>query len=130
MVPERWQSRSALRHLASAGPLCIFVVQAARLVAGRPMLDVSVEFAPLLQIVRLATRGGPRTISRSSLLALAALRGRAPFGRGAHLWALLLGFLVGRARALVLSHLRREVEGNYARRARSHGSAGRCAGAS
>jgi hypothetical protein len=53
-----------LRHIA---PLTLlFVLQGARLLAGRSPLDVAVEFAALLQIVRLATRRGRRTTSRSS----------------------------------------------------------------
>ncbi len=44
-VPESWQSRPALRHLATIGPLALFAVQAVRLLAGRPALDVAVEFA-------------------------------------------------------------------------------------
>src|SRR6185295_5053662 len=39
-IPERWQNKPALRHFAAIAPLAIFVIQAARLVAGRSALDV------------------------------------------------------------------------------------------
>src|SRR5215472_1372543 len=57
-LPERWQSRPALRHFATGAPLALLVVQLGRLLAGRSPLDVAVEFAALLQIIRLATRRG------------------------------------------------------------------------
>ncbi|MBC7017955.1 hypothetical protein G6O44_24860, partial [Salmonella enterica subsp. enterica serovar Enteritidis] len=57
-VPESWQNRPALRHLATIGPLTLFAVQGVRLLAGRPALDIAVEFAAILQILRLATRRG------------------------------------------------------------------------
>ncbi|WP_394824287.1 DUF3488 and DUF4129 domain-containing transglutaminase family protein [Pendulispora albinea] len=118
LVPERWQSRPALRHLASAGPLVIFVIQAARLVAGRPMLDVSVEFAALLQIVRLATRRGAAHDQQIIVLALLHFVAGTVLGGGLTYGLCFLGFLVVAPGALVLSHLRREVEGNYRQGAR------------
>src|SRR5690242_14687294 len=54
-IPEVWQSRPALRHLATIGPLTLCAVQGVRLLAGRPVLDVAVEFAAILQVIRLAT---------------------------------------------------------------------------
>ena len=63
-VPEGWQNKPALRHLATIGPLTLFAVQAVRLLAGRPALDVAVEFAAILQIIRLATRRGPHQARR------------------------------------------------------------------
>ncbi|WP_394844605.1 DUF3488 and transglutaminase-like domain-containing protein [Pendulispora brunnea] len=118
LIPERWQSRPVLRHLASAGPLAIFVIQAARLVAGRPMLDVSVEFAALLQIVRLATRRGAAHDQQIIVLALLHFVAGTVLGGGLTYGLCFLGFLVVAPGALVLSHLRREVEGNYRQGAR------------
>jgi len=118
IVPERWQNRPALRHLASAGPLVIFIIQAARLVAGRPMLDVSVEFAALLQIVRLATRRGAAHDQQIIVLALLHFVAGTVLGGGLTYGLCFLGFLVVAPGALVLSHLRREVEGNYRQGAR------------
>ncbi|HWL87463.1 MAG TPA: DUF3488 domain-containing protein, partial [Polyangiaceae bacterium] len=118
LIPERWQSRPILRHLASAGPLAIFVIQAGRLVAGRPMLDVAVEFAALLQIVRLATRRGAAHDQQIIVLALLHFVAGTVLGGGLTYGLCFLGFLVVAPGALVLSHLRREVEGNYRQGAR------------
>jgi hypothetical protein len=57
-IPEAWQSKPQLRQFATLGPLALFVIQAARLLMGRSMLDIAVEFAALLQVVRISTRRG------------------------------------------------------------------------
>jgi transglutaminase-like putative cysteine protease len=117
-VPERWQTRPPVRHFAAVAPLAIFVVQAGRLVAGRPMLDVAVEFAALLQIVRLATRRGAAHDQQIIVLALLHFVAGTVLGGGLTYGLCFVGFLVVAPGALVLSHLRREVEGNYRQGAR------------
>lgn len=117
-VPEAWQNRPALRHLATIGPLTLFAVQGVRLLAGRPALDVAVEFAAILQIIRLATRRGAAHDQQIIVLALLHFVAGTVLGGGLSYGLCFVGFLVVAPGALVLSHLRREVEGNYRQGAR------------
>lgn len=117
-VPESWQGRPALRHLATVAPLVLLLVQGGRLVAGRSPLDVAVEFAALLQIVRLATRRGAAHDQQIIVLALLHFVAGTVLGGGLTYGLCFFGFLVVAPGALVLSHLRREVEGNYRQGAR------------
>lgn len=117
-IPERWQGRPALRHFATVAPLALLLVQAARLLLGRSPLDVAVEFAALLQIVRLATRRGAAHDQQIIVLAMLHFVAGTVLGGGLAYGLCFLGFLVVAPGALVLSHLRREVEGNYRQGAR------------
>ena len=117
-IPERWQTRPALRHFATAAPLTLLLVQGARLLAGRSPLDVAVEFAALLQVVRLATRRGAAHDQQIIVLALLHFVAGTVLGGGFAYGLCFLGFLIVAPGALVLSHLRREVEGNYRQGAR------------
>jgi protein-glutamine gamma-glutamyltransferase len=117
-IPEGWQGRPLLRHFATIAPLLLLLVQGARLLAGRSPLDVAVEFATLLQIVRLATRRGAAHDQQIIVLALLHFIAGTVLGGGLTYGLCFLGFLVVAPGALVLSHLRREVEGNYRQGAR------------
>jgi transglutaminase-like putative cysteine protease len=117
-IPESWQGRPALRHFATIAPLTLLILQGARLLAGRSPLDVAVEFAALLQIVRLATRRGAAHDQQIIVLALLHFVAGTVLGGGLTYGICFLGFLVVAPGALVLSHLRREVEGNYRQGAR------------
>lgn len=117
-IPERWQSRSELRSFATIGPLTLFAVQGIRLLAGRPALDVAVEFAAILQIIRVATRRGAAHDQQIIVLALLHFVAGTVLGGGLSYGLCFLGFLIVAPGALVLSHLRREVEGNYRQGAR------------
>jgi hypothetical protein len=117
-VPESWQSRPALRHLATIGPLTLFAVQGVRFLVGRPALDVAVEFAAILQIIRLATRRGAAHDQQIIVLALLHFVAGTVLGGGLSYGICFVGFLIVAPGALVLSHLRREVEGNYRQGAR------------
>jgi protein-glutamine gamma-glutamyltransferase len=117
-IPDRWQGRPALRHFATLAPLTLLLVQGARLLVGRSPLDVAVEFAALLQIVRLATRRGAVHDQQIIVLALLHFVAGTVLGGGLTYGLCFFGFLVVAPGALVLSHLRREVEGNYRQGAR------------
>lgn len=117
-IPERWQTKGWLRQTATLGPLTLFVVQIARLVLGRPPLDVAVEFAALLQVFRIATRRGAAHDQQIIVLALLHFVAGTVLGGGLAYGLCFFGFLVVAPGALVLSHLRREVEGNYRQGAR------------
>jgi hypothetical protein len=117
-LPEAWQGRPALRHFATGAPLVLLLVQGARLLAGGAPLDVAVEFAALLQIVRLATRRGAAHDQQIIVLAMLHFVAGTVLGGGLAYGLCFLGFLIVAPGALVLSHLRREVEGNYRQGAR------------
>src|SRR5258708_7049130 len=117
-IPEAWQTRPALRHFATVAPLTLLIIQGARLLTGRSPLDVAVEFAALLQIVRLSTRRGAAHDQQIIVLALLHFVAGTVLGGGLTYGICFVGFLVVAPGALVLSHLRREVEGNYRQGAR------------
>lgn len=117
-IPERWQGRPALRHFATLAPAVLLFVQGVRLATGHSPLDVAVEFAALLQIVRLATRRGAAHDQQIIVLAMLHFVAGTVLGGGLTYGLCFLGFLVVAPGALVLSHLRREVEGNYRQGAR------------
>ncbi len=117
-IPEGWQGRPPLRHFATVAPLALLIAQGARLLAGHSPLDVAVEFAALLQIVRLATRRGAAHDQQVIVLSLLHFVAGTVLGGGLTYGLCFLGFLVVAPGALVLSHLRREVEGNYRQGAR------------
>ncbi|HEX3772186.1 MAG TPA: DUF3488 and transglutaminase-like domain-containing protein [Polyangiaceae bacterium] len=117
-IPENKQGRPALRHFATIAPLVLLAVEGGRLLAGRFPLDVAVEFAAFLQVIRLATRRGAAHDQQIIVLALLHFVAGTVLGGGLTYGLCFLGFLVVAPGALVLSHLRREVEGNYRQGAR------------
>lgn len=117
-VPDRWQDRRWLRRLGVFGPLALFVLQLLRLFDGADFLVTAVEFAAGLQPFRLATRRGAAHDQQVILLALLHLVAATVLGGGLSYGLCFLAFLVVAPGALVLSHLRREVEGNYRQGAR------------
>jgi transglutaminase-like putative cysteine protease len=118
LIPESWQNKPALRHISTIGPLALFLIQGTRLIAGRSALDAAVEFAAMLQIVRLATRRGAAHDQQIIVLALLHFVAGTVLGGGLSYGLCFVGFLIVAPGALVLSHLRREVEGNYRQGAR------------
>jgi transglutaminase-like putative cysteine protease len=117
-VRESWQRHPALRHLDTAALLIVLAVQVTRVLMDVPVLDVLVEFAAALQIIRLATRKGAAHDQQVIVLALLHLIAGTVLGGGLGYGLCFLGVLVVAPGALVLSHLRREVEGNYRQGAR------------
>jgi len=117
-LPESWQGRPALRHFATIAPVALLIVEAGRLLVGRFPLDVAVEFAAWLQVIRLATRRGAAHDQQIIVLALLHFVAGTVLGGSLTYGLCFFGFLVVAPGALVLSHLRREVEGNYRQGAR------------
>jgi transglutaminase-like putative cysteine protease len=117
-VPERWQRHPRMRYFANVAPATLLVFEGARLALGRSPLDVAVEFAALLQILRLVTRRGAAHDQQIIVLALLHFVAGTVLGGGLTYGLCFLGFLVVAPGALVLSHLRHEVEGNYRQGAR------------
>jgi transglutaminase-like putative cysteine protease len=118
VVPERIQEKPLYRRLGIAAPLVLLAVQSARLLGGESLLGCAIEFAAGLQVLRLATRRGAAHDQQVIVLALLHLIAGTVLGSGLTYGLCFLGFLVVTPGALVLSHLRREVEGNYRQGAR------------
>ncbi|MFT3773883.1 MAG: transglutaminaseTgpA domain-containing protein [Minicystis sp.] len=117
-VRESWQRHPALKHADTVALLGVLAVQVARVLMDVPVLDVLVEFAAALQIIRLATRKGAAHDQQVIVLALLHLIAGTVLGGGLGYGLCFIGVLVVAPGALVLSHLRREVEGNYRQGAR------------
>lgn len=117
-VPEKWQDRPLIKQVGFIAPVGLLVAQITRLVLGANLLALAVEFAAALQVVRLATRRGAAHDQQVIVLALLHLIAGTVLGGGLAYGLCFLGFLVVAPGALVLSHLRREVEGNYRQGAR------------
>ena len=117
-IPESFQDRPFARRIGVVLPLALFGVQAVRLFLNANLLETAVEFAAGLQVIRLATRRGAAHDQQVIVLALLHLIAATVLGSGLAYGLCFVGFLVVAPGALVLSHLRREVEGNYRQGAR------------
>lgn len=118
LATEKFQQSTAARYAAAIVPSVLLGIEFLRLIGGANLLDLAVEFAAALQIVRVATRRGAMHDQQVILLALLHLVAGTVLGGGIAYGLCLVGFLVLAPGALVLSHLRREVEGNYRQGAR------------
>src|SRR5262245_40998215 len=118
LIPERYQEHPRLRSLGVFASLTLLGVQLTRALSGGDLLELAVEFAAALQVIRVATRRGAAHDQQIILLELLHLVAGTVLGGGLAYGLSLVGFLVIAPGALVLSHLRREVEGNYRQGAR------------
>jgi transglutaminase-like putative cysteine protease len=118
LIPESFQERPLARRIGVVLPLALLGTQALRLFMGASLLETAVEFAAALQVIRLATRRGAAHDQQVIVLALLHLIAATMLGSGLAYGLCFLGFLMIAPGALVLSHLRREVEGNYRQGAR------------
>jgi transglutaminase-like putative cysteine protease len=118
LIPESFQDRPLARRIGVALPLALLGAQAVRLFMGASLLESAVEFAAGLQVIRLGTRRGAAHDQQVIVLALLHLIAATVLGSGVAYGLCFVGFLVIAPGALVLSHLRREVEGNYRQGAR------------
>jgi len=117
-VPEKWQLRPVMQKVATVAPLAVLAIELARLAGGAPLLQTTVEFALALQVIRLATRRGAAQDQQVVVLAWLHMIAGTVLGGGLAYGLCFAAFLVVAPGALVLSHLRREVEGNYRQGAR------------
>lgn len=118
LIPETAQDTPSLRTFGVISSLSLLALQTTRVFLGHDVLTIAVEFAAGLQLIRLATRRGAAHDQQIILLALLHLVAGTVLGGGLAYGLCFLGFLVIAPGALVLSHLRREVEGNYRQGAR------------
>ncbi len=87
-----------------------FVVQCARYVFfDAELLLAIVEFASLLQIMKLATRRSARDYQQITVLALLQLIAATVLGGGLSYALCFFGFVVATPWAMTLGHLRREI---------------------
>lgn len=117
-VPVRWQDLPAWRMLGTYTPVGLLALQLVRWSQGANPLSLAVEFAALLQIVRVATRRGAVHDQQIVALSLLHLVAATVLGAGLAYALCFIGFVLVIPPALMLSHLRREVEGNYRQGAR------------
>lgn len=117
-VPERLHTHPWMRNFGTVSSLALLGTQVVRLVWGHDVLSLAVEFAAGLQLIRLATRRGAAHDQQIILLSLLHLVAGTVFGGGLAYAACFVAYLTIVPGALVLSHLRREVEGNYRQGAR------------
>ncbi|MBK9261331.1 MAG: DUF3488 domain-containing protein [Polyangiaceae bacterium] len=119
-VRDVWERYPALKHFDAITLIGVLALQIGRLMfdPNANVLDVVIEFAAALQIIRLATRKGAAHDQQVIVLALLHLISGTVLGGGLGYGLCFLGILIVAPGALVLSHLRREVEGNYRQGAR------------
>ncbi len=117
-LPARYRQRIFLRSAGVVAPLVLLATQLCRLALGGDPIPIIIEFAAALQVIRLATRRGAAHDHQVVILALLHLIAGTVLGGGLAYAFSFIGFLVLTPGALVLSHLRREVEGNYRQGAR------------
>ncbi len=119
-VRESWQRLAFFKHVDTIALVLVIALQVTRFLLGASSLDVLIEFAAALPIDI-----PPRDPARSAVhdqqvivLALLHLIAGTVLGGGLGYGLCFAGVLVVAPGALVLSHLRREVEGNYRQGAR------------
>lgn len=95
--------------------LVILVVQIIRIVGGSSFVEGGIEFAVLLQISRLWNRRGARDYQQIVVLSLVHLIAASILDQDFSFAVLYAGFVVALPWSMTLSHLRREIEGNYRR---------------
>lgn len=118
-MKESWRHEAANRHVDSIAVVALVAAQVGRaLLTSASVLDLLIEFAVGLQIIRVATRKGAAHDQQVIVLALLHLIAGTVVGGGLGYGLCFFGLLVVTPGALVLSHLRREVEGNYRQGAR------------
>jgi transglutaminase-like putative cysteine protease len=118
LLPGRYKNPQFLRWAGVVAPIGLLGTQLVRLGLGHDPIPVIIEFAAGLQVIRLATRRGAAHDQQVIILSLLHLIAGTVLGGGLAYGLSFVGFLVLTPGALVLSHLRREVEGNYRQGAR------------
>ncbi|MEZ4445894.1 MAG: DUF3488 and transglutaminase-like domain-containing protein, partial [Polyangiaceae bacterium] len=118
-LKEPWRHKAASKHVDAIATFALTAVQIGRaFLTNASILDLLIEFAVGLQIIRVATRKGAAHDQQVIVLALLHLIAGTVVGGGLGYGLCFFGLLVVTPGALVLSHLRREVEGNYRQGAR------------
>lgn len=115
---ETWLRHRYFKRLDTVGLVLLIALQVGRLILGADVLSVLIEFAVALQLIRVATRRGAAHDHQIAILAFLHLIAGTVLGGGIGYGLCFVGILIVAPGALALSHLRREVEGNYRQGAR------------
>jgi transglutaminase-like putative cysteine protease len=97
----------------TAGVVAFLAVQLVRGALGGPLLALAMEFTALLQISRLMNRRGAGDYQQIAVLAFLHLIAATVLSTELTYGLIFLGFVIVTPWMLALSHLRREIEGNY-----------------
>lgn len=97
----------------TAGVLGFLGVQLVRGVFDGPILALAMEFTAFLQLSRLMNRRGARDYQQIAVLAFLHLIAATVLSTELTYGVVFLGFVIVTPWMLALSHLRREIEGNY-----------------
>lgn len=89
------------------------MLQIARAVLDEPTLALAIEFAAFLQISRLFTRRTGVDYQQIAVLAFVHLVAATVLSTNLSYGVMFIGFVIATPWMLALSHLRREIEGNY-----------------
>jgi len=95
------------------GVIAFFFVQILRGLLGGPILALAMEFTALLQISRLMNRRSARDYQQIAVLAFLHLIAATVLSTELMYAVIFFGFVVVTPWMLAISHLRREIEGNY-----------------
>ncbi|MEM9188561.1 MAG: DUF3488 and transglutaminase-like domain-containing protein [Myxococcota bacterium] len=93
--------------------VAVFAIQVGRGTLGEPFLMLGLEFAAFLQISRLCNRRSARDHQQIAVLAFLHLIAATILSTDIGYALVFLGFVIVTPWMLALSHLRREIEGNY-----------------
>lgn len=107
----------------NASVVALLVVQVLRSASAGPTLAMVIEFAAYLQISRLFNRRNAADYQQIAVLAFLHLIAATVLSTSLAYAMIFLGFVVAVPWMLALSHLRREIEGNYPQ-TRQHGGRG------
>lgn len=99
----------------TAALLFVLIIQIIRISMGSSFIECGIEFAVLLQINRLWSRRGARDYQQIVVLSLVHLIAASILDQDFSFAVLYAGFVVALPWSMTLSHLRREIEGNYRR---------------
>ena len=117
-LPPAFRDLRVVQLAGSLLSVAALLIQLLRLTSSANIVTLVVEFAAVLQIIRLATRRGAAHDQQIIILALLHLIAATILGAGLAYAACFVGFMFLAPVTLLLSHLRREVEGNYRQGAR------------
>ena len=89
------------------------LIQVLRAIVEAPTLSLAIEFAAFLQISRLFTRRTAVDYQQIAVLAFVHLVAATVLSTSLSYGVMFVGFVIATPWMLALSHLRREIEGNY-----------------
>jgi protein-glutamine gamma-glutamyltransferase len=120
MVASWWAeepliARPAYSRAWTASMIVVLIAQIVRVALSWSFIECAIEFALVLQLSRLWNRRGAREYQQIVVLALVHVIAASVLDQDVSYAAVYAGVVVAIPWALTLSHLRREIEGNYRR---------------